>query len=100
VGVREFSWYPGSVIVKPIGLTEPRDAIPHRYTDLACPNPSAQPPGTLKAWPQWLQEGKPSPTGRHAFTTWRLWKKTDALLDSGLLGPVRLVAAEQVKLPQ
>jgi hypothetical protein len=58
------------------------------------------PDGTLKSWPQWLQEGKPSPAGRHAFTTWRLWKKTDALLDSGLLGPVRLVAAEQVKLPQ
>jgi hypothetical protein len=58
------------------------------------------PDGTLKAWPQWLQEGKPSPTGRQAFTTWRLWKKTDALLDSGLLGPVRLIAAEHVRLPQ
>jgi hypothetical protein len=58
------------------------------------------PDGTLKAWPQWLQEGKPSPTGRHTFTTWRLWKKTDALLDSGLLGPVQVVAAEQVSLPQ
>jgi hypothetical protein len=54
--------------------------------------------GTLKAWPQWLLEGKPSPTGRTTFTTWRLWKKTDALLDSGLLGPVTLTAAEEIEL--
>jgi hypothetical protein len=58
------------------------------------------PDGTLKAWPQWLQEGIPSPTGRQTFTSWRLWKKTDALLDSGLLGPVRLVPVQQITLPQ
>jgi hypothetical protein len=56
------------------------------------------PDGTLKAWPQWLQEGKPSPAGRITFTTWRLWKKTDSLLDSGLLGPVTLSAAEMIEL--
>ena len=28
--------------------------------------------GTLKAWPEWLQDGKPSPTGRYTITTWRL----------------------------
>ncbi len=54
------------------------------------------PEGTLKRWPQWLLDGKPSPAGRHTFTTWRLWKKGDALLDSGLLGPVRVVFAEQL----
>ena len=27
--------------------------------------------GTLKTWPQWLQDGKPSPTGRYTFTSWR-----------------------------
>jgi len=48
------------------------------------------PEGTLKSWPQWLLEGKPSPTGRHTFSTWRLWKKDDPLPESGLLGPVRL----------
>ena len=58
------------------------------------------PDGTLKEWPKWLQEGKPSPTGRRAFTTWRLWKKGDAPLESGLVGPVRLVLTQQVKLPQ
>jgi hypothetical protein len=56
------------------------------------------PDGTLKAWPQWLLEGKPSPTERITFTSWRLWKKTDALLDSGLLGPVTLTAAEEIEL--
>lgn len=44
--------------------------------------------GNLKEWPQWLNEGKPSPTGRYTFTTWRLWKKDDPLAESGLLGPV------------
>lgn len=48
--------------------------------------------GTLKRWPQWLLDGKPSPTGRFTFTSWRLWKKGDALIESGLLGPVTLRA--------
>jgi hypothetical protein len=54
------------------------------------------PNGTLKAWPEWLLEGKPSPSGRYTFAGWRLWKKSDALLDSGLLGPVRLIPAEDI----
>jgi hypothetical protein len=44
--------------------------------------------GTLKQWPVWLEEGKPSPTGRRTFTTWRGLKKEDPLQESGLLGPV------------
>jgi hypothetical protein len=52
--------------------------------------------GTLKSWPQWLLDGQPSPSGRLTFTSWRLWKKDDRLLDSGLLGPVRLQAADTV----
>lgn len=44
----------------------------------------------LKAWPQWLLDGKPSPSGRLTFTTWHHWTKGDPLLESGLLGPVRL----------
>jgi hypothetical protein len=51
------------------------------------------PNGTLKAWPQWLLEGKSSPTGRYTFTSWRLWKKDDPLAPSGLLGPVTIHAA-------
>jgi hypothetical protein len=51
------------------------------------------PDGTLKAWPEWLQAGKPSPAGRYTFTSWRLWKKDARLLESGLLGPVMLQPA-------
>jgi hypothetical protein len=54
------------------------------------------PDGTLKRWPQWLLDGKPSPTGRYTFTSWRLWKKGDALFESGLIGPVRVVVAQQL----
>ena len=47
----------------------------------------------LKAWPQWLLEGKPSPTGRLTFTTWHHYTKDSPLLESGLLGPVTLCTA-------
>ena len=49
-----------------------------------------KPDGTLKSWPPWVLEEKPSPTGRQTFTSWRLWKKNDPLLESGMLGPVTL----------
>jgi GH25 family lysozyme M1 (1,4-beta-N-acetylmuramidase) len=48
------------------------------------------PNGTLKSWPKWLAEGKPSPTGRFTFTSWRLWQKDSPLQESGLLGPVTI----------
>ena len=48
----------------------------------------------LKAWPQWLLDGQPSPTGRLTFTTWHHLKKDSPLLESGLLGPVTLRTAE------
>jgi hypothetical protein len=57
-----------------------------------------KPDGTLKSWPSWVQEDKPSPTGRYTFTSWRLWKKNDALLESGMLGPVTLSTGEVVTL--
>jgi len=53
--------------------------------------------GTLKSWPKWLQEGKPSPTGRYTFSSWKLWKKGDPLQESGLLGPVTLDQAMRVE---
>ena len=55
------------------------------------------PDGALRTWPKWLNEGKPSPTGRHAFTTWRLWKKGDSLAASGLIGPVRILMAKTIQ---
>ena len=50
----------------------------------------------LKAWPQWLLDGKPSPTGRFTFTTWHHYTKDSPLLDSGLIGPVTLQTAETI----
>jgi hypothetical protein len=55
------------------------------------------PDGTLKRWPEWLQAGQPSPTGRFTFTTWRLWKKDSPLQASGLIGPV--VLRHSVRMP-
>ncbi len=46
--------------------------------------------GTLKTWPDWVLKDEQSPTGRHTFAAWRLWKKDDPLQDSGLIGPVKL----------
>ena len=55
------------------------------------------PNGTLKSWPAWIQEGKPSPTGRYTFSSWKLWKKGDPLQESGLLGPVTLRQALRIQ---
>jgi hypothetical protein len=68
--------------------------------DEEMPEDSARnPDGTLKEWPKWLLEGKPSPTGRRTFTTWRLWKKGDKLLESGLIGPVTIRAVGLMPVP-
>jgi hypothetical protein len=50
----------------------------------------------LKAWPQWVLEGKPSPTGRYTFTTWHHWRKDSPLQESGLIGPVTLRAGTKL----
>jgi hypothetical protein len=54
----------------------------------------------LREWPQWVLDGKPSPTGRYTFTTWHHWTKDDALLESGLIGPVRLVPAVEMAVKE
>lgn len=53
---------------------------------------------SLKTWPSWVIEGKPSPTGRFTFASWRLWRKNDPLVESGLLGPVTLHVTQIAKL--
>jgi hypothetical protein len=50
----------------------------------------------LKAWPSWLLDGQPSPTGRLTFTTWHHYTKDSPLLESGMLGPVTLRTAERI----
>jgi len=52
----------------------------------------------LARYPQWLLENKPQPNGGVTFTTWRHWTKNDPLLESGLLGPVRLVPAARLSV--
>ena len=52
----------------------------------------------IAEWPQWLLEGKPSPTGRQTLTTWKYWSKDSPLLESGLLGPVTIRVVEQQAL--
>jgi hypothetical protein len=42
--------------------------------------------------PDWYKKGEPKPAGgRITFTIWQFYKKDDPLLESGLLGPVRLL---------
>jgi hypothetical protein len=55
--------------------------------------------GTLKSWPEWIQKGQASPTGRFTFSSWRLWKKSDPLVESGLIGPVTVRAADTIPVP-
>ena len=50
----------------------------------------------LVEWPAWILDDKPSPAGRIAFTTWKLWCKDSPLPKSGLLGPVTLHATARV----
>jgi hypothetical protein len=54
------------------------------------PDSQRSPDGYIQAWPQWLLDGKPSPTGRYTFTTLPHWKKSTPLFPSGLMGPVTL----------
>jgi hypothetical protein len=55
--------------------------------------------GSLRAWPTWLLEGKPRPqTGRITFATWKHYSKDSPLLDSGLIGPVKLRCGVVAKL--
>jgi alpha-L-rhamnosidase len=52
--------------------------------------------GPLKQFPAWFLQGTPRPSGgRLTFTTWNYFNKDSALVPSGLLGPVTLVAQKR-----
>jgi hypothetical protein len=54
---------------------------------------------TIARWPAWLYGGGTRPaTERVAFTSWRFYRKDSPLLESGLLGPVKLESARPVML--
>jgi hypothetical protein len=53
--------------------------------------------GSVDAWPQWLLEGKPSPTGRITFASNDPFTADMPLLPSGLIGPVRLFGLNQIE---
>lgn len=42
-------------------------------------------------WPEWLLENKKRESKRFTFTTYRYYKKDDPLVESGLIGPVRIL---------
>jgi hypothetical protein len=42
-------------------------------------------------WPEWLLNGTPRTSGRYTFTTHRYYKKGNPLMESGLIGPVRIL---------
>ncbi|MES2289185.1 MAG: glycosyl hydrolase [Pseudomonadota bacterium] len=49
--------------------------------------------------PEWYRQNKAKPNdGRVAFSTWNFFEKDEPLLDSGLLGPVRLIFADEVEV--
>ncbi|GAB3170808.1 glycosyl hydrolase [Telluribacter humicola] len=48
--------------------------------------------GAIQELPDWYKQGKPKPNnGRVAFTTWKHYTKDSPLLESGLVGPVKLL---------
>jgi hypothetical protein len=47
--------------------------------------------------PDWYRAGQPNPAGgRVTFTPWTFFQPDEPLLDSGLLGPVRVVFADEI----
>lgn len=55
--------------------------------------------GVIPEWPEWLKKGQPRPESRRlTFCTWKHWHQSDALLPSGLLGPVMLRQVKTVTI--
>jgi hypothetical protein len=53
----------------------------------------------ILALPEWYRQDLPKPPGpRVTFSTWNFYPPDEPLLDSGLLGPVRLLFAEQQEI--
>ena len=48
----------------------------------------------LKDLPDWLLKGEPRPSKRYTFFIWQFYPKDAPLVESGLLGPVRILVEE------
>jgi hypothetical protein len=59
------------------------------------PEDDYTPLGAIKKLPEWYVQDRPRPGPRIAFATWKHYTKEDALLESGLLGPVTLLTASR-----
>ncbi len=46
----------------------------------------------LKDLPEWVIEGRPRPSKRYTFSNWQFYPNDAPLMESGLIGPVRIVA--------
>jgi hypothetical protein len=54
----------------------------------------------LAVIPEWVKEGKARPSGgRYTFSSYKFYGKDSPLLESGLLGPVKIEAWEEVAVP-
>ncbi|MDB5000581.1 MAG: glycosyl hydrolase [Mucilaginibacter sp.] len=42
-------------------------------------------------WPEWLLKGQPRTSGRYTFTSTRQYNANSPLMESGLMGPVRII---------
>lgn len=56
-------------------------------------------PHGITRLPEWYRDGKPKPPGgRVTFTTWKFYDRDEPLVESGLLGPVRVLNPVRVRL--
>jgi len=55
--------------------------------------------GAVREMPKWYVQGKPKPPSRRVtFTTWKHYNRDDPLLEAGLIGPVKILAATVIQL--
>ena len=52
----------------------------------------------IKKLPDWLLNNTKRPSKRNTFASWRHWSKDDALLTSGLLGPIKININKVLKI--
>lgn len=59
------------------------------------------PEGNIRRLPDWYAHGQPKPPGgRVTFATWHFYDEDEPLVESGLVGPVRLLNPIETTLPR